>query len=204
MIAKYYHQDYSLEMLRRHCHITNRGVNMLGIKEAASYIGLDSVGLKLSFDQLATEGVFPCILHWNQNHFVVCYGIKKRKNGNYKVFISDPASQRLTYTKEEFERCWIGKEDDSSNGVALMLEPGDRWGTVQDEYNRNKKSLLSYLSYVFPYRSMVLQLALAMVLGSLIQMVLPFLSQAIVDQGINGRNLNVITLILIAHYGKVC
>ncbi len=198
MIAKYYHQDYSLEMLRRHCHITNRGVNMLGIKEAASYIGLDSVGLKLSFDQLATEGVFPCILHWNQNHFVVCYGIKKRKNGNYKVFISDPASQRLTYTKEEFERCWIGKEDDSSNGVALMLEPGDRWGTVQDEYNRNKKSLLSYLSYVFPYRSMVLQLALAMVLGSLIQMVLPFLSQAMVDQGINGRNLNVITLILIA------
>ena len=125
MIARYYGLDYSTEMLRKHCHITRHGVNLLGISEAAEYIGFETAGVKVTFEQLAEEGVFPCILHWNQNHFVVCYGIEKCKNGGFKIHISDPASQRLTYTKDEFERCWIGPQaDENSNGVALMLEPG--------------------------------------------------------------------------------
>lgn len=202
MIARHYGLDYSTEMLRKHCHITRSGVNLLGISEAAEYIGFDTAGVKVTFEQLAEDGVFPCILHWNQNHFVVCYGIEKCKHGEYKIHISDPASQRLTYTKEEFERCWIGpKADENSNGVALMLEPGDDFGKIEDEYRKNSRSMLSFVRYFTPYHSMIGQLVLAMLVGSVIQMILPFLSQAMVDQGINGRNLNIITLILFAQLG---
>lgn len=80
MIAKFYGLNYSAEMLRRHCYISHRGVNMQGINEGAQYIGFDTVGVKITFGQLVEEGVFPCILYWNQNHFVVCYGIEKGKN----------------------------------------------------------------------------------------------------------------------------
>lgn len=202
MIARHYGLDYSTEMLRKHCHITRHGVNLLGISEAAEYIGFETAGVKVTFEQLAEEGVFPCILHWNQNHFVVCYGIEKCKHGGFKIHISDPASQRLTYTKEEFERCWIGpKTHENSNGVALMLEPGDDFGKVEDEYRKCNRSMLSFAKYFTPYRSMIGQLLLAMLVGSVIQMILPFLSQAMVDQGINGRNLNIITLILFAQLG---
>lgn len=202
MIARYYGQDYSTEMLRKHCHISRLGVNMYGISEGAKYIGFDAVGVKLTFDHLVEEGVFPCILHWNQNHFVVCYGIEPCKGNKYKIYISDPASQRLTYTREEFERCWIGPNaSKDSCGTALMLEPGDNFGKVEDEYKKNSHSLLSFARYFTPYRSMIGQLLLAMLVGSLIQMVLPFLSQAMVDQGINGQNLNIITLILFAQLG---
>lgn len=202
MVAKFYGMNYSAEMLRKHCHISHHGVNMLGISEGARHIGFDTVGMKMTFEQLADEGMFPCILHWNQNHFLVCYGIEKCRNGEYKIRISDPATQRLTYTKEEFLRCWIGPNAGKDNtGVALMLEPGENFGKVEDEYRKNSRSILSFVRYFTPYRSMIGQLLLAMLVGSMIQMVLPFLSQAMVDQGINGRNLNVITLILLAQLG---
>lgn len=202
IIAKYYGKDYSEEMLRRHCFISSQGVNMLGISEGAKYIGFDAVCVKITFDQLVKYGVFPCILHWNQNHFVVCYGIDRKSKKNYKIHISDPASQRLTYSKEEFERCWIGSQKGENGiGVALMLEPGDNFGKVEDEYRKNRRSMLSFAKYFTPYRSMILQMLLAMFVGSIIQMILPFLSQAMVDQGINGKNLNIITLILLAQLG---
>lgn len=202
MVAKFYGMNYSAEMLRKHCHISRRGVNMLGISEGTQHIGFDTVGVKMNFEELAEKSVFPCILHWNQNHFVVCYGIECSSNGKYRIHISDPASQRLTYTREEFERCWIGANANKErNGVALMLEPGDDFGKVEDEYKKNSRSMLSFTRYFTPYRSMIGQLLLAMLVGSLIQMVLPFLSQAMVDQGINGRNLNIITLILFAQLG---
>lgn len=85
-------------MLRKHCYISRRGVNMLGISEGARHIGFDTVGMKMTFEQLADEDMFPCILHWNQNHFLVCYGIEKCWNGEYKIRISVPATQRLTYS----------------------------------------------------------------------------------------------------------
>ena len=202
IVAKYYGEDYSAEMLRRHCFISNQGVNMLGISEGARYIGFDTVGVKLTFDQLVKYGVFPCILHWNQNHFVVCYGIEAKGKKNYKIYISDPASQRLTYSKEEFERCWIGPQNGENGiGVALMLEPGDNFGKIEDEYRKNRRSMLSFVKYFTPYRSMIVQMLLAMLVGSIIQMILPFLSQAMVDDGINGKNLNIITLILLAQLG---
>ena len=142
MITRHYRHEYSAEMLRRECHTSRGGVNMLDISEAAAHIGFETAGVKLTFGQLAREGVFPCILYWNQNHFVVCYGIERGRDGEYRIHISDPASQRLTYTREEFERCWSGvpscgkdgknPEEGEKGGVALLLEPGEKFGTVTD------------------------------------------------------------------------
>ena len=175
MIARFYGRDYSIEMIRKYCHISRRGVNLYGISEGAQHLGFYTIGLKMTFEQLVEEGVFPCILYWNQNHFVVCYGIEKCKNKKYKIHISDPASQRLTYSRDEFERCWIGPNPDKNgNGVALMLEPSEDFGSVEDEYKKNSRSMLSFVRYFTPYRSMIGQLLLAMLVGSLIQMVLPF------------------------------
>ena len=145
IIARHYGLDYSTEMLRKHCHITRSGVNLLGISEAAEYVGFGTAGGRVTVEQLAGGGVVPCILRWSQSHFVVCYGIEECKNGGFKRHISDPASQRLTYTKDEFERCWIGPQaDENSNGVALMLEPGDDFGKIEDEYRKNSRSMLQY------------------------------------------------------------
>ena len=199
MIARYYGMEYSAEMLRRHCYISREGVSMLGISEAAEYIGFETAAVKITFKQLSEEGVFPCILHWNQKHFVVCYGIEKCRYGGYKIHISDPASQRLTYTKDEFERCRIGPNNGNDcYGVALMLEPGEKFGKVPEERKKNGLCIRSFWGYLTPYRSMIGQLMLAMLVGSLIQLVLPFLSQAMVDQGINGRDMDIITMILMA------
>lgn len=199
MIAKYYGKEYSSEMLRRHCHISRFGVSMQGICECARHIGMNAVGVKLTFDQLADNGVFPCILHWNQNHFVVCYGIERKKSGKYIIKISDPATQRLKYSRDEFERCWTGHNAGKKcQGVALMVEPAINFGEIKEEYKNGGSGVMSFVRYFTPYRRMIGQLLLAMLLGSIIQFVLPFLSQTMVDQGINGRDINVITLILLA------
>ena len=199
MIAKYYGKEYSAEMLRQHSYITRTGVSMLGISDAAEFIGFRTIGVRISFEQLAKEALLPCIVHWNQNHFVVCYKIKKRQGENYNIYISDPASQRLCYTKEEFLRCWLStKSDSTEKGTALLLEPGIEFGTRKEEVEAKKNSLYFFLKYFLPFKAQFLQLFVGMLVGSLIQLIFPFLTQAMVDVGIGERNLSLITLILIA------
>lgn len=198
MVAKFYGKEYSAEMLRKHCCISRNGVSMLGISDAAEYIGFRTNGVCISFKQLAEDMPLPCILHWNQNHFVVCYRIKKHKN-KYKIYISDPASQRLCYTKEEFLKCWLStKSENRECGTALLLEPNANFGTCGDELETNKHSPSFFLKYLLPYKGQFIQLLLGMLTGSLLQIAFPFLTQAMVDRGIGERNLSLITLILIA------
>ncbi|MGE9955724.1 cysteine peptidase family C39 domain-containing protein, partial [Segatella copri] len=122
MIAKYYGKEYSAEMLRQHCHITRNGVSMLGISEAAEYLGFRTLGVRITMEQLAHDASLPCILHWNQNHFVVCYKVKKYRSGRYRFYIADPASQKLCYTEEEFLHCWLStKVHGQDCGMALLM-----------------------------------------------------------------------------------
>lgn len=199
MIAKYYGKEYSAEMLRRHCYISREGVSMLGISDAAEFVGFRTLGVLVTFEQLAEEALLPCILHWNQNHFVVCYRITKGKKGKYNIYISDPASQRLCYTKDEFLRCWANNwQGRESRGTSLLLEPGIDFGKIADEVSVDKRGLSSFLSYFLPYRGQLVQLLLCMLTGSLIQLLFPFLTQAMVDWGIGERSLDIITLVLLA------
>ena len=196
MIAKYYGKTYSLENLRERCFITREGVSLLGISDAAESIGMRTIGVKTSFENLAKDGRLPCILHWNQNHFVVCYKIKTRRNGEAKIYIADPASRNVVYNKDEFLKCWTAGNA-SQVGIALMLHPGVDFQDIEDEKPNTKRDLMFYVRYLLPYKGQFAQLILGMLVGSALQMVFPFLTQSLVDVGIQGRNLSFITLILI-------
>ena len=196
MIATYYGRTYSLEGLREKSHITREGVSLLGISEAAENIGFRTMGVTVSFDELK-EAPLPCIIHWNQSHFVVVYKIKKKRGTDY-VYIADPSAGRLKYTKDEFCRCWLSsKQDGEDVGVAMLLEPTPDFYEQEEEHVR-KKGFGFLFSYLKPYKSFVRQLFLGLIFGSLIQLIIPFLTQSIVDFGINTQNLNFIYLVLIA------
>ena len=199
MIAKYYGRDYSAEMLRKHSFISREGVSMLGISDAAEYIGFKTLGAMASFEQLVNEVALPCILHWNQNHFVVCYGIKKTWKGKYRIYVADPASQKLTYGETDFKRNWISTQRGGKEcGAVLLVEPGMDFGKREDDIRLSPKSMTSFLKYFHPYRWLLLQHVVVMATGSLIQLLFPFLTQAMVDFGIQGKDMNIITLVLIA------
>jgi ATP-binding cassette subfamily B protein len=194
MIAKYYGRSYSLQTLREKAFITREGVSMLGISDAAESIGFRTSGVKISLAQLKKEVPLPCILHWNQNHFVVLYKIKKDR-----FYIADPATKRIVFTEEEFKHCWIStKTGEEDTGTALLLEPGPEFYEKEDEQEAREKGFSFFFRYLRPYKKEFVQLILGMVTASILQLVMPFLTQALVDTGIRDSNLNFITLILIA------
>ena len=200
MIARYYGKRYSLQTLRERSFITREGVSMLGISEAAESIGFRTMGVRLSLEQLRKDMPLPCILHWKQRHFVVCYDIRKKRNG-YLYYIADPALQRVTYTDAEMEKAWLStKKDGEERGAALALEPTPEFYTLTDEGKPNggRNRLGFFFRYLSPYRRELVQLVLGMVVGTLLQLVFPFLTQALVDVGIRDGNLSFITLILVA------
>lgn len=194
MITKFYGRSYSLQYLREHAFITREGVSMLGISDAAEQIGFCTMGVRVTLEQLNTELPLPCILHWNQRHFVVCYKIK---NGKY--YIADPASKRLVYEKEEFEHCWFSTQvEGKDTGTALLLEPGPEFYDREEDVKDKKRELSFFFRYLTPYKRELFQLILGMLTGSILQLIMPFLTQSLVDTGIRDSNLSFITLILIA------
>ncbi len=193
MIAKYYGKTYTLQTLRDRSYITREGVSMLGTSDAAESIGMRTMGVRISFEKLAEEAVLPCIAHWNQNHFIVVYKIKKDM-----VYVSDPAHGLVKYTREEFLNGWAStKQDGVDMGLCLLMEPTPDFYKADDE-SLDKSSLKFLFNYLKPFKSFIAQLFLGMFLGSLLQLIFPFLTQSIVDFGINNRDIDFITLVLIA------
>lgn len=200
MIAKFYGRHYSLQTLRDRSFITREGVSMLGISDAAESVGMRTAGIKISTEKLVEEAILPCILHWHQNHFVVLYKVKRNRKGKLFFFIADPASRLVCYGQKEFEKCWISSyQNGTGTGTALLLEPGPDFLTLDGEPEKDtKRDLLFFARYLLPYKGQFFQLALGMVLGSLLQLIFPFLTQALVDVGIGDHNIGFITLVLIA------
>ncbi|MBQ9509347.1 MAG: peptidase domain-containing ABC transporter [Bacteroidales bacterium] len=200
MVAKHYGRHYSLETLRQKCFIGRSGVSMLGISEAAESIGFRTIGVHISFEQLV-EAPLPCIVHWKQNHFVVVYDIKAHKRGNeYEgtVFVADPGQGKIKFTVQEFLSGWLSTRNDGQDeGIALLLEPTPDFYAMEDE-KPDKTKLRFVLQYLRPYKKLIVQLFLGMLLGTLLQLIFPFLTQSIVDYGIGNNKLGFVTLILIA------
>ena len=194
MVAKHYGKNYSLAFLREECHITRSGVSLLGISDAAEHIGFKTIGVKISFDQLKDEAPLPAIVHWRQNHFVVVYEISDKGF----VLVADPAHGSVKYSREEFEKSWISTRSEEENkGIALLLEPTPLFYEQKGEkHDRTKLAFL--FKYLKPHRRYIIQLFLGMLLGSLLQLVLPFLTQSVVDVGVSTNNLNFVSLVLIA------
>ncbi len=198
MIAKFYGKHFQLETLRQKSFITREGVSMLGISDAAESIGFRTTGVKISFSQLAKDANLPCILHWKQNHFVVCHRIQK-KGKSYIVHIADPELGAVKYEKVDFLRCWLETKDNGEEkGIALLLEPSTEFYSQENENEKRSRNLHYFLRYLIPYKSQLLQLVLGMGVVSILQLIFPFLTQSLIDIGIRDGDLSFITLILIS------
>lgn len=206
IVAKHFGRHYNLETLRNLTWKTREGVSLLTISDAAEKIGFRTQGVKVTLEKLM-EAPLPVIIHWNQNHFVVLYKIKKRgksplslwRGAGGEVFcISDPAQGLLEYNEAEFQKCWASTtQNETPAGIALFLEPTAEFYKEKGE-TVNKAAFGYLLSYLKPYRKLITQLVLGFLTGSLLSLIFPFLTQAIVDVGITTNNLNFIVLVLVA------
>ena len=195
MICNYYGKEYSLDSLSKICFATTEGVSMLGISETATSLGFHVVNVKCTVKTL-TEVSLPSILHWNQNHFVVLYRVKNEK----KFYIADPGKELVTYSLEEFKKHWISTNSNGQDkGIAMFLETTPTFFTHKMEDNKKiseKRSFHFLFGYVKKYRKYFGQVILGLIVGSLSQLVLPFLTQSIVDVGIKNQDIGFVWLIL--------
>ncbi len=198
IIAQYYGRNYSLQNLREKCHINREGVSLLGISDAAEEIGLRSTGILISWKELRENAPLPCIVHWNQQHFIVVYKINKDI-----VYVSDPGSGLLEYKEEQFLNSWCQPSSISDpKGIALVLETTPEFYKEKgDEDSRLNFSQLLY--YLIPYKHYLAQLSIAMLTASVLSLILPFLTQSVVDKGIGTSDLSFIMMMLIAQVGLV-
>lgn len=198
MIAGFYKKNFSLDYLRKKCFITKEGVSFLGLSEAADSVGFRTLGVKIPFEMLEEKVTFPCIVHWRQKHFIVVYKIKKDK-----VWIADPATGLITYSRGEFEKNWVTTlTDGKQTGLALIIEPTPALYDTEDQPDKagGFKFLLKYFKL---YRKYLGQLLLGLLIGSCIQLIIPFLTQSIIDVGINNNDIGFIYLILFAQLALV-
>ncbi|WP_461113200.1 peptidase domain-containing ABC transporter [Spirosoma jeollabukense] len=205
MVAAHYGKDYSLDYLRAKAYITRSGVSLLGISEAAEAIGFKTLKAKLSYQQLTEEAPLPCILHWNQEHFVVLYDVRKSGwrwlPGHWgepteRLLIGDPGHALVTVDRETFMKCWAGTAD--QKGIGLLLEPTPEFYQLKEETQQRTTGFHFLFEYLTPYRRYVLQVLLGMFIASIVSMVFPFLTQSLVDYGIHRHNLDFIHLILLS------
>lgn len=196
MVAMHYGHHYTLETLREKCEFSREGVNLFGIAKAAESIGFRSTGARLSFEELC-RAPFPVIVHWNQRHFVVLYGTRG-KGRNIKMLIADPATSLVELSESEFKKSWYSTVKDGVGlGIALLLEPTPRFYREEGE-SVNRRGFKFLGTYLKPYRKFIVQLFAGLFIGSLLQLILPFLTQSIVDIGIGTQDIGFIWLVLIA------
>lgn len=192
MICNHYGKNISVRTLSTICFASNEGVSLKGLSEAATLLGFNTYSCRVSISDLSESNI-PCILHWNQKHFVVLYKIK---NNHY--YIADPGRGEIIYSEEEFKKYWISTIVDGKDmGIALFLNPEPTfYQKIEDETN-TPRSFSFLFSYVKQYRKYFGQIVLGLLVGCVLQLIFPFLTQAIVDIGITHKSINFIWLILL-------
>lgn len=194
IVAKHFKKDIPLSYIRELAGTTRSGSDLLQLSDTAEKLGFRTIGVKCGFDTLVNEVPKPCIVHWNQSHYVVVYKVKKDK-----VYVSDPANGLMKYKKEDFLREWIGDDyrQRPEDGVVLVIEPTPK--LYKEEYDEDQTYNLGYISkYLWSYRKFIVQLFIGLGVASLLQLVFPFLTQSIVDVGIENGDMNFVILILVA------
>lgn len=194
MIARHYGKHYTLESLREKSSLTRQGVSLLGIAHAAEEIGFRTLSVKTSFERLASDVPLPCIAHWKQNHFVVVHRIHKGK-----VHLADPGSGSVVVTADEFQRAWAAHTaaEGEAAGVVLLLEPTPEFYAFEDHAKR-PTGFTALLQYARGYGRFFAQVGLGMILAAVLQLIFPFLTQAVVDHGITNQDLDFVWVVLIA------
>ena len=193
MICQYYGKRYTLSLLSVMCSPTNEGVSLKAIADVADELGMDTLSTRLSENQLS-EITLPCILHWNQNHFVVLYRIDR--NGQ-RFHISDPAKGRYKLNREEFANHWLSTHSQGApKGIAFLIAPNENFGKIKS-LEGEKRSFRFLFGYLKQYHRYFLQIIFGLALGCLLQLVMPFLTQWIVDIGIRHQDVGFIWLVLL-------
>lgn len=193
MIAKFYGKNYELPYLRDRSFIDRDGASLSGLAHAAESIGFKTMAVKLPFKDLIQEDVVPFIAHWRQRHYVVVYKIT-----NSHVYIADPAHDKLKLTHKEFQDGWYSDvEGSTEQGVALLMEATPDFYKMEGE-KTDKKTFGFLITYFYPYKKLIFQLFIGLLAGSLLQLIFPFLTQSLVDSGIQYKDVNFVNLILIA------
>lgn len=195
MISKHYGRTYSLEFVRNLSFLCRDGVNILNLSEAAQKIGFETLLLKMSFDGLLNKAIVPCILHWNQNHFVVLYRIKNTSRGPL-FYIADPAVGKLKIDQETLIKSWCGNEE---KGVIMILEPDEEYAEEKIPVENGRMSNIAFLvSYLRNFYTPLSLLFGGMFLTTIISLIFPFFTQYIVDIGVAYKMKDIILLILLA------
>ena len=198
MVSEYFGEKYSLEYLEKFCYANVEGVSMLAISESAKKICLENITVSAIIEEL--RGIkLPCILHWNQNHFVVLYKVDRRGK---RFWIADPGKGKYRLSLEEFKKHWIStRSNGEEKGIAMFFEPTEEFykkKTGNDEKAESEKRSFRFLfQYLRQYRKYFLQIFAGLFLGCLLQLIFPFLTQSIVDIGIRHEDINFIWLILL-------
>jgi ATP-binding cassette subfamily B protein len=198
MVAGFYKMNFTLESLRRKCYITREGVSFLGLSEAADSLGFRTIGVKIPFEIMTENVPLPCIVHWRQKHFIVVYKIQ-----NDKIWAADPAVGLVKFSRDEFIKSWTSTVvDGKPAGLVLIIEPTP--SLFENVSEKEKASGFRFLyKYFRLYRKYLYQLVLGLLLGSCIQLLIPFLTRAIIDIGLNNNDLDFIYLILFAQLALV-
>ncbi|WP_455098330.1 peptidase domain-containing ABC transporter [Prevotella jejuni] len=196
MVCKHFGREVSLRTLSKLCVATSEGVLMLGVNEAANKLGLRTMCARIDFDTLS-KATLPCVLHWNQNHFVVLYKVRKGRI----FYVADPGKGLVKYNLEEFGKHWVSTASQGEEkGIAMFLEPTLEFYSHKvdnEEEDGSPRSFQFLFGYIKQYRKYFGQIVLGLLVGSLLQLILPFLTQSIVDVGIKNQNIGFIWLILL-------
>lgn len=194
-ISKIYDKKYSLQYLREICYISKRGVTLLGILEAGKAIGFEVFSTKVDLDTIINKvKLYPCIIHWEQNHFVVLNKIVKTKKSKLYFYLMDPRSGFIKLNEKQFRNGWLGNND---KGIVAFFEPKDEFLNISIE--KQKKINYEELLYsLHPYKKKFVLLIFLVFASSLITLVFPFFTKELIDNGISQKNLNLISLILLA------
>lgn len=194
MIAMHYGKRFTLKYFRDRCHITREGVSLYNLSEAAEEAGLHTLCARITENQLAEEIPLPCILHWNNNHYVICYQVKG-KGKNRKFYVSDPCLGKMKYSSKEMHKHWLsGKIDGEDVGIAMQIEPGIDFEAILSQTSESHLGYRFFLKYILPHKREIAQLLFSAIVLMVVGYFLPFISQSIVDIGVMGRDLNFIML----------
>ncbi|MDE6576869.1 MAG: peptidase domain-containing ABC transporter, partial [Muribaculaceae bacterium] len=196
MVCRHFGARYSIDFVSKFCHATSEGVSLKGINDAAERLGFKTCAGRLTPEDLASAPL-PAILHWNQNHFVVLHKVSRRGR---KFHIADPGKGFYSLSEAEFRDHWISTTRDGKKmGVALFLEPTEKFGSIEDDVwsGEEQRSFRFLFGYVRQYRRYFLQIVLGLALACVLQLILPFLTQSIVDVGIRNKDVGFIWLVLL-------
>ena len=194
MVAKHYERNVSLQKLRLLSETTKQGASLRNLSTAAEKLGFRTLGVNIPFHKII-KAPTPFIAFWNKKHFVVVYKIKKEK-----FYVADPAHGLLEYNRTDFMQNWIGENSDfeTDKGIALLLDPTPKLHQIEEDDITEKQGFSFLYQYLFRYKKFLGQLIIGLLSGSLLQLIFPFLTQSVVDVGIQNQDINFIYLILVA------